>query len=367
MLEYLDSLVGKDAGGGLPYFVHFGEIEKVGLNPKQDYGTPFGIYTYPLTRSVLSDIKSGTALYRINPESRVFVLRAKNPKKIAVLRGGPKNREREPPSSDTLTYKEERQRAKSKPPGPAYYDGSMPANSRIVAWTRGLMAKGWEGAYDPGFSIIHENEPEQAVFFGVQAIELLKSFDGLGNKHAVQEERDRQQAYYREYDPEVQYEPPQGAIVEIEDVPSRLVDRHTVKAVGYTRVAESDFKKVFGEFTTPQEFAQKALAFSWKKPEQRPGALDVNLDDPNYVPFTMGMSGRYGLHSLFFKALRAPHAEDTLHELKRLVAEFEKLLRVVRGIFQKDPMPLVLKSDVRDVARFVAFGRGALAVLGARR
>ena len=229
------------------------------------------------------------------------------------------------------------------------------------------MAKGWEGAYDPGFSVIHENEPEQAVFFGVQAIELLKSFDGLGNKHTVQEERKRQQEYYRDYDPEREHEIPQDAIFEIEDVPTRLVDRHTLKAVGYTRVSESNFKQVFGEFTTPQEFAQKALAFKWTTSEET---------TINYARLSDGLPGRYGLHSLFFKALRAQAnkindmnwlLDETSRELKHLVAEFEKLLRVVRGIFQKDPMPSVLKSDVRDVARFVAFGRGALAVLGARR
>lgn len=58
MVELLERYsVGEDM---IPtHFITFTSLHKVGINPKSKYKTPIGIYTYPLTEDIVSDIAAG--------------------------------------------------------------------------------------------------------------------------------------------------------------------------------------------------------------------------------------------------------------------------------------------------------------------
>jgi hypothetical protein len=154
MFDYLRSLVGKNAGGGLPYFVHFGKIDKLGLNPQQSYAsTPMGIYFYPVTAKMIDTIQS-RGLYRMDTNMHVFVVRARNPKKVAVIKKSTAEKQK------------------------AYEDIKKSFWGRVTEMATKMSALGWEGVYDTGFGVIHDNEPAQAVFFSAAAVEVVNKFSG---------------------------------------------------------------------------------------------------------------------------------------------------------------------------------------------
>jgi hypothetical protein len=50
--DLLKKYIDKKAQNNLPYFVHYSNLNILSLNPNNTYGTPLGIYAYPLISNV---------------------------------------------------------------------------------------------------------------------------------------------------------------------------------------------------------------------------------------------------------------------------------------------------------------------------
>lgn len=62
-LQMLHSLT--DSGG---YYINFGDVARIAPNLSGHYGTPFGIYAYPLNNHIIGRLQSGDSLFSIEKE-----------------------------------------------------------------------------------------------------------------------------------------------------------------------------------------------------------------------------------------------------------------------------------------------------------
>jgi hypothetical protein len=178
------------------YYVHFADIEKVGINPTNVYNTPTGFYAYPI---------NGISKFATDRQN-IIIFKVKNPEKILDL----KNYSIEHFQKDiqkllqifqnSLTREKinelikddfERERFETKS-----YGGCLWRITRILSknqnnWTRILLSLGYDGVEDKKQYIIHPNEPRQAVFFrtpNLEIVDILKQ-----PKKQLQESRKVQQ------------------------------------------------------------------------------------------------------------------------------------------------------------------------------
>lgn len=174
-------------------FVTFSTIPKLGINPKNDFDTPTGIYGYPL----YGGIDSGKISVFATDRPYALVFRPTNPDKILNF----------------ATYTEEdynKDIIKLKNYFTGFPNDSIYHNAKSNAYQQDKPSSwiwntlkdlsdtikmdrehktssqfqwnqimynilGYEGAYDSaGESIIHENEPFQAVFFRTNTVELIE-------------------------------------------------------------------------------------------------------------------------------------------------------------------------------------------------
>ena len=52
-LSFLSQFVTSDTNP--EFFIHFGTVDRVGINPKSTYSTPNGFYCYPFTKAMFND------------------------------------------------------------------------------------------------------------------------------------------------------------------------------------------------------------------------------------------------------------------------------------------------------------------------
>ena len=174
-------------------FVTFSNIPKLGLNPKNAFDTPTGIYGYPLFGGVDSGKISNFATER--PYAIVF--RPVNPDKILDLARYTqedynkdvvklKNYFTGLPNDDIYHNAKSNAYQQDKPS--SWMWNTLKALSDTVKMDREQKTSsqfqwnqimhnvlGYEGVYDSaGEGIIHHNEPFQAVFFRTNVVELVE-------------------------------------------------------------------------------------------------------------------------------------------------------------------------------------------------
>ena len=69
-------------------FISFVNVQKIGINPSSTFGTPNGIYTYPLKTSFANLVNYKTNTIDVPYQSKapgVYVLRVKDPSSILDL------------------------------------------------------------------------------------------------------------------------------------------------------------------------------------------------------------------------------------------------------------------------------------------
>lgn len=197
--------------GEFPLFVHFTDIEKIGINPQQKYKTtPLGIYGYPLTDSIMSQIESGTIPFRADAKY-MYVLKVSDYANVQELDWTIDNDEDIEHYISTLTEaypdsEEEIQEAlgTSRVTYADLYALTFKlTKSNIVQWTALMRSLGLDGVTDvSGHGYIHENEPTQGVFFSISAFQVVALLDNPIAKvqRNDQELADSVESHY-EYDP----------------------------------------------------------------------------------------------------------------------------------------------------------------------
>jgi len=194
------------------FFVSMTSVDKLGINPGSDYDTPLGIYAYP-GQFVYKKAAAGDELTAALPfagelaHANIFTAKgniinigeitedevAELYKKIADVYHEYAGNEFEVDNREVQYFiKTAASKAKvsSLPGGRLWYvtmrvatdlmDGSAP-----VAWNKLFRKIGVDGVVDMGKGIIHTNEPTQAVFFSIKAIDNVKRVNNKYSPNAV--------------------------------------------------------------------------------------------------------------------------------------------------------------------------------------
>jgi hypothetical protein len=185
-------------------FITFSHVERFGINPQSNFETPLGIYAYPMVG------RNGLASERLQKFDFPFAAKRKfvhifepvNMSTILVLQdvtdaqglritnamtsfveNSPQLTSRQYMSAagDALVW---------TPGGRLWYHTMKKAllygKSRpTVAWNKLFRMVGINGCIDYNDGIIHENEPEQAVFFSQSAVRLLATLENPQTKRDV--------------------------------------------------------------------------------------------------------------------------------------------------------------------------------------
>lgn len=182
-------------------YVTFTEINKVGINPTSEFDTPLGIYCYPIKEAYNYYVKRKgkkdfiQSLPFANKNPFFSIIKEKDSNKII------KNNiyTEEQLSEDFLKIKKIYKtkfnnsedyfnyilKTQSKnipyniktPIAKIFYLTYRAAKKDPIKWNKMFRYLGYEGFVDPGYSIIHENEPCQAVFFSVKNINVIGTYD----------------------------------------------------------------------------------------------------------------------------------------------------------------------------------------------
>lgn len=163
-----------------------------GVNVKTEYDTPLGIYTFPLDKSFFNDILTGNLPFA---EDRKYIIIYKPTHPSSLLRTSKYTERQLIIDANTIGYSEEdleeflygNEKIKGDPASQLMfmlYGGDFTkkslANKRL-----GLL--GYSGIYDDlGLGVIHENEPEQAVFINSSELQIV---DIIKNPYRIFEDR----------------------------------------------------------------------------------------------------------------------------------------------------------------------------------
>ena len=166
----------KEKHGTDNIFVTFTQIPKLGANPRSEYDTPIGIYSYPLqyviNNSIVDVPFAGNSPYIIvfkNNSSKTWTLNLTNiPTNIkqSIIQ-----------VMDKLGYnvsKLENQKTTIKFWHQIY---NIVTNNASINVRKIFRMSGLTGIIDPGLGIIHENEYTQAVFFDTKTLSHIATID----------------------------------------------------------------------------------------------------------------------------------------------------------------------------------------------
>jgi uncharacterized protein YjbI with pentapeptide repeats len=191
-----DALLPYVAGPNEPprYALHFGTVDKVGVNPRSQWDTPLAVCAYPLTKEIFKQFlrislpfaqKEAKYLYllEIRPEARVFYStnqffnQGVGPEYVGTAR-----------ESRDFFYS-------TRPKGYLNLDQYISEKHRTVAraaqWGLKLSKMGidvWVDADREG--ILHESEPSQTMFFSPRSYSVVLSMDNPKNKQTARYGRD---------------------------------------------------------------------------------------------------------------------------------------------------------------------------------
>jgi hypothetical protein len=174
-------------------FVHFSDLNKVGLNPKYNQDTPMGIYAYPITKSFIDDLHNDKAFFADN-RTYAHIVVPKDSSKIIDINAVSiddavtfTNRiiDSSPllidmPYIDRRQFIKLTEYAEVKTIGGRlwYLTHRMSdelnvkrSSSTMFSWNKLFRRIGIDGVVDYEHSVIRLHEPPQAVFFTTLAID----------------------------------------------------------------------------------------------------------------------------------------------------------------------------------------------------
>jgi uncharacterized protein YjbI with pentapeptide repeats len=191
-----DALLPYVAGPDEPprYALHFGTVDKVGINPRSEHDTPLAVCAYPLTEEIFEQFlrielpfaqRGAIYLYllEIRPEARVFY----STKRFFKQGVGPEY-VRSAAQSRKFFYST---RPKDYEDAPKYASEEYQTVAKAAQWGRKLMDMGiavWVDADNEG--ILHGNEPSQVMFFSPLSYSTVLSMSNPKNKREAKYGRD---------------------------------------------------------------------------------------------------------------------------------------------------------------------------------
>lgn len=197
------------------YFIHLSDYNKFGIYPGSEYNTPLGIYTYPLNSRIFRQIENSTLPFALEREY-IHICKPKESAKILNLESMTHGQFRMYGEALTKLY----------PETETFYNIKTGQNNLLTSiqgkygkmfwrltyhlaryssfvWNKIFRQLGIDGVYDSeGDGIIHENEPEQAVFFHKLAVDHITVIINPSDKNAKYIEKhpqnsERKQAFIK--------------------------------------------------------------------------------------------------------------------------------------------------------------------------
>lgn len=201
-------------------YIHYSDINKLGINPRSDFKTPLGIYGYVFTPTFLAQLQDDDAAPTFaRDRAYVHVFKAIDPETVLDLKsytaaryqedveqlqrhrgvflkrsGVPLTDRGSPIKFEDVKRQAERTALVKTPGGIIWNFTRLLARQDPRAWTQILSRElAYSGVRDECGGIIHQNEPCQGVFFRAGAIEQVASFDNTAatfnsetGTHAIQ-------------------------------------------------------------------------------------------------------------------------------------------------------------------------------------
>jgi hypothetical protein len=165
------------------------EINKLGINPHSTYDTPLGIYSYPLTSKFYALLLKAQLPFA-NDADFVQIFRPKSGANVLTLGFNEQKfdelcelveNEVKGSSGENFynkVYEKAIETASGKTFSTIFWNLTrLVAKQSPIKWRSLFLSLGIDGVNDPGRGVIHQNEPEQAVFFNTEAIEHLDTLD----------------------------------------------------------------------------------------------------------------------------------------------------------------------------------------------
>jgi hypothetical protein len=190
-------------------------INKVGINPSSPWNTPLGVYAFPLNTEFYTKLINHTLEWGENAPY-IQLIRPKQGSRIITLNFDKATRDKlidemrdaagwtkyyEEVDIDNIINDAIAQASPKTPAGQFWNVMRIMASQAgektiemgrvspaIIRWRSLAISMGIDGFYDPGFSVIHENEPTQAVFFKPEMLEHLDTINNPTYKHEPREQ-----------------------------------------------------------------------------------------------------------------------------------------------------------------------------------
>lgn len=189
-------------------FVHFSNVEKIGINPQTTHDTPYGIYSYPIdhvrerTMNFMHSI-DGRMEYASNFRY-MFIIQSNAQNVLHVQNYHRYDRDiamiedffssQFPDKTEFVMQIFERTREQSPSKVKALWEGMYYAieelglNEASTSYTILHKVLGYEMIRDDGDGIVHPNEPYQAIHFGRSYFKVLEMIDKRNEEEDEEEE-----------------------------------------------------------------------------------------------------------------------------------------------------------------------------------
>lgn len=183
-VEQLKQFIGTDYEDEL--YVHFTDIEKIGINPQSTYKTPAGIYAYPFKYVKDKIIKfDSLSLPYGDTLKYIYVIRATSDKILNLEKYTKNDLKRDEHKLSVYgdkKYFNNLYPNVDTPGGKLWRDLYVICGSNVFLWNALLRGLGYDIVYDNDEGIIHENEPTQAIFLTVKAFQVVKLIHNINPK-----------------------------------------------------------------------------------------------------------------------------------------------------------------------------------------
>lgn len=182
--QYVESGTG---GKPVSYAFTMTSVQKVGINPQTEWETPAGVYAFPLTKDYYKKLLDNSLpfasnapycnILKLNLDQKWLIVgkgrgRASNKDVMAVHdKVGPNV------VDETFESGQHYDMNNDSKIFDLTFFATKNLNNSASRWTQLLRSLGYVGIYDPGYKVIHSNEPTQLVCLDPSAYEWLETYE----------------------------------------------------------------------------------------------------------------------------------------------------------------------------------------------
>lgn len=171
-LQMLQSLANSDR-----YYINFGDVDRIAPNLSGHYGTPFGIYAYPLNGHIMDKLQSGDSLFSIEKE-HLNILQSKG-HVLDLNHYSTSDLDTDIKKLINLGF--DVNNTSDKEPGRVILDITKELTNggkKELAWSMLLKKLGYSGLVDQGSGILYDEPSQlsQAVFFDTSGYDIVGSY-----------------------------------------------------------------------------------------------------------------------------------------------------------------------------------------------